>query len=255
MKKLTVIFTLITLIITLGFLSQTIFLPEAKAAAAVPQPVSCPYANCQELEAAILSATVRVHLQVWRILPDESGYDLDESIGHATLRDGRYLVTHNHYALLEHAGMPDTAISVALYDHTGRYLFSSPLTDYRISQAGAETLVLEMKNDFHRDQLAAAITSASFAGYRSLKLRQGTAVAQVDWDGRVSRVDWTAVEEVITRDGLPRLLLSDGITGGGSGGGVFWNGVHIANNWQSHERLDAQGNILFATSLAPLNDF
>ena len=51
--------------------------------------------------------------------------------------------------------MRDTHISVILYDHTGRYLFSSPLTDYRISQAGAETLVLEMKNDFHRYQLAA----------------------------------------------------------------------------------------------------
>ena len=79
------------------------------------------------------------------------------------------------------------------------------------------------------------------------------AVAQVDWDGNESRVEWTTIEEIITEDGVPRLLLNNGVTRGSSGGGVFWNGKHIANNWKTIEHLDSGGNIVYLTSVAPLN--
>jgi hypothetical protein len=256
MKKFTTIFIPILLIILIGLMSQIGLVPEVKASADPLRPASCPIENCQQMQADILSSTIRIHLQVWRVKPDESGYDLDESIGHATLRNDRYLVTHNHYGLLEQTDLPGTAISVVIYDSNGQYLFSSPLTDYVLSREGEETLVFEMKNDYDRNQLAmVGVISAEFADWRSLRLQPGMEVAQVDWNGSVSRVDWVTVEEIITEEGVPRLLLSDGITRGSSGGGIFWNGIHVANNWKSLEHLDGADNIIYTNSVAPLNDY
>jgi len=58
----------------------------------------------------------------------------------------------------------------------------------------------------------------------------GLEVAQLDWDGRTARVDWVRVDRVLG-DGEGTILVLDScIKVGASGGGVFWNGVHIANN-------------------------
>lgn len=150
--------------------------------------------------------------------------------------------------------MPDTAISVVIYDSSGKYLFSAPLTDFEVSLEADETRNFEMKYEYDQDLMAAAgITSAEFKDWRSLELQPQMEVAQIDWDGSATRVDWTTIEEVITSDGVPRVVLSEGVTIGGSGGGVFLNGVHIANNWQSVDHLDGAGNLLYATSVAPLN--
>lgn len=256
MKKLAILI----LLTSFGFLSslmpQIWFASEVAHNEALTQPAACGLDNCAQVEADILRSTLRLHLQVWRVKADESGYDVDESIGHATLRDGRYLVTHNHYALLEQAGLPDNSISVALFDSNGRYLFSLPLIDFNVTLEADETLVFEMKSDYMVAQLAAAgIQSATFADWRSLQLQAGMQVAQVDWDGLVSRVDWPTVVEVITEEDVPRLVLDDGVTVGSSGGGIFWNGVHIANTWRMIEYLDSAGNITNATSVAPLNEY
>lgn len=255
MKK-TIVFSSLTLIfIVIGLLHQIWFVPEMKANAVLPKLVTCHSETCTQMAADILRSTVRLHLTVWQVKPDESGYDWESVISHATLRDGRFLVTHNHYAPLEQTSLADVAISMSVYNSTGQFLFSAPLTDFEVTEEADETLVFEIKNDYIMEQLAASgITSAKFKDWPSLQLQPGMEVAQVDWNGRVSRVDWTTIDKIITEERIPRLVLNDGVTKGSSGGGIFWNGIHIANNWLSLERMDDAGNV-HAISVAPLNGY
>lgn len=200
----------------------------------------------------ILRSTVRVHLQAWRMVEDESGFYLDESIGHATLRDDNVLVTHNHYPLLEEQ---DLVISVAFFATDGRPLFFAPLRDFEIRQAGPETLHFVLKHDFLAQKLdESGIIPAQFADWQDLNLQPGSTVAQIDWDGKTSRVDWISIEQVIDSDGVPRLVVDDGVMQGASGGGLFVDGRHIANNWQSIERLDGAGNLVYSTGVAAFNE-
>ena len=62
-----------------------------------------------------------------------------------------------------------------------------------------------------------------------------------------------AQEQVFLDNGVPRLVLADGVLPGASGGGIFFEGVHVANNWQLHERLGTDGALLQATTTAALN--
>lgn len=254
MKKLSLFVSIVIVISIMSLYAKLNSVPQSHAYDGSQKEVVCRSEACAQVEAAVLRSTVRIHLQAWRMKADESGFELEESLGHATLRNGRTLVSHNHFEILEQVDVPDTAISVVIYDSSGRYLFSSPLTDFAMSLEGDETRVFEMKYEYDQLQMAGAgIVSAQFDDWHSLDLKPGMAVAQIDWDGTATRVDWTVIEEVITGDGLPRVILSEGVTRGGSGGGVFLNGIHIANNWQSIERLDGEGNVVYATSVAPLN--
>jgi hypothetical protein len=58
---------------------------------------------------------------------------------------------------------------------------------------------------------------------------------------------------VITVDDVPRLILSSQLLKGASGGGVFWNGNHIAINWQAVRFLTEDGEVLEQFSTVVLN--
>ena len=60
-----------------------------------------------------------------------------------------------------------------------------------------------------------------------------TEVAQVNWDGSKTLINWTRVNKPRTEDGVQVIELNNYARSGSSGGGVFWNGNHIANNWSS----------------------
>lgn len=78
-------------------------------------------------------------------------------------------------------------------------------------------------------------------------------VAQVGWAGMTARVDWVKVQEVILDDGAPRLVLDDGVSPGASGGGIFYNGVHVANNWRLQETIETTGSAVEAVTAVTLN--
>ncbi len=78
-------------------------------------------------------------------------------------------------------------------------------------------------------------------------------VAQIDWDGRTTRVDWVPVREVTLESGVPRLKLDDGAMVGASGGGIFFQGQHIANNWRVEEQIDASGAVVGQFTTVALN--
>jgi hypothetical protein len=95
--------------------------------------------------------------------------------------------------------------------------------------------------------------SAEFKDWGSLTLEAGMEVAQIDWDGATTRVDWTTIQEVKLEDGAPRLVLEDGAIPGASGGGIFLNGFHVANNWRIEEQVDASGAVVDTVTTVALN--
>lgn len=249
MRKTTVLPLSIIAILAAFFLGT-----HFPARIASAEPIECPTAECLEQEADILQATVRIHIEAWRINEDETDFEIDETMGHATLVAGRYLVTHNHFELLNEAETEGSSIRVVLYNSCGNEVLFAPLRDFNVHAAGEQTLVFEMKLDSMAERLEeAGIRSAETGAWEELGIRPGDIVAQVSWDGRETGVQWTTVEQVVTGDGVPRLLLANGVERGSSGGGVFRNGVHIANNWEMIQHVDANGGLVYTTGVASLN--
>ncbi len=234
--------------------------PAAVAAADSTDLVSCSEpselnaAACREMEEQILNSTVRITIESWVVAPDEGGYDIDHSVGHATVMDGRYLVTHNHFSV----PLPDELAEgaeaygvVYLYDIRGRRLFKGPLSDFEMAVEAGETLVFAHKEAGFFEALG--LRSAEFESWTSLSLESGMEVAQVDWDGETTRVDWVQVKELIIEAGAPRLILADGVLPGASGGGIFWQGIHVANNWLLQGVVSETGAITDAVTTVALN--
>jgi hypothetical protein len=211
--------------------------------------------ECSDLEEQILAATVRIELVSWSVLSDEAGYDIDSQIGHATVKDGSYLVTHNHFgrhlSLRDRDAEPIGYVVVRLFDSSGEMRFEGSLSDFELMREDPETLVIAPKEDGLLQKLGFA--SAEFEDWLSVPLEAGMEVAQVDWDGAKTRVDWTLVQEVNVEDGVPRLVLDDSVAPGASGGGIFWRGVHIANNWAMVQQFEGSGALIDIITKAALN--
>jgi hypothetical protein len=209
----------------------------------------------QAIEEQILASTVRVVIQNWIVDENEAGYTIDQSVGHATIMSGSKLVTHNHFSLPLSIRQPDAGTEawglVKLLDATGRQLFQAPLSEFRLAWEDQETLVFAYKDERQFDALG--LRPAEFVDWSSLPLEVGMEVAQIDWDETTTRVDWTTVEEVILDDGAPMLVLEDGVTIGASGGGIFWQGKHIANNWRLRQMVDGSDNVVGAVTTVALN--
>jgi hypothetical protein len=97
------------------------------------------------------------------------------------------------------------------------------------------------------------VPSAPFRNSHEIAIQPGSEVAQINWDDQITYIDWVKVQEVITHDGLPRLVLANPINNGSSGGGVLWNGAHIANNWMRVAQRDEGGTETYQYSIAALN--
>ena len=102
------------------------------------------------------------------------------------------------------------------------------------------------------------VPSAEFKAWDSLSLQPGMEVAQVDWDGSTAAVNWVKINSIRVVEGVPALELASFVAQGASGGGVFWNGYHIANNWsratelaQNSEAIIRQYSVAALDSLTP----
>jgi hypothetical protein len=190
---------------------------------------------CRQMEARLLDTTVRVVVQSWQVNPAESGYRVQESVGYATVQDGRYLVTHNHFSMLCTPQLApataETFTRLIFYDADGEFILAAPLTNFAVAVEATETLVIEMKDESNRKAFASqGVTSAHFEANHFF-LVPGTEVAQVDWNGAKASINWVLIQKVVTATDAPYLLLGNGVIAGASGGGVFWNGSHVATNW------------------------
>ena len=199
-------------------------------------PIPSNVVNCQKIEQEILDSTVRLLMYTPIMYVEGSGVQIVNSNGHATVKEGRYLVSHNHYseevmALLQQ-GDPENLLTINVIDADGDIILRVPAQTVSVPVADRESIVLDFGV---KDGLgvfeALGLPSAQFRESSFSTVQPGMEVAQIDWDGWSSHLVWTTIEAVTTVSDTPIVKLSSCIRSGASGGGLFWQGVHIGNNW------------------------
>jgi hypothetical protein len=220
------------------------------------EPTPDTVGRCQELEGRILDSTVRIEWDVWVSKNNGDGYLRADTIGHATVKEGRYLVTHNHGGILQPDAKNNEWNRISVFTANGLLVWArAPLYTISIAAEDAETLVLDF-GDYGDQGLFAlmGLSSAEFKDWDALPLQPGMEVAQLTWDGETASVDWVTIDAIVTDNGTPRLELDSTVPVGTSGGGVFWNGYHIANTWsQRTAQYVSDGTVARRYSVAALN--
>ena len=236
---------------------RPMFSPESSADdLSCVDPVPSIREQCEHYEQQILAAVVRLEVRAPSL---EDPSLLTGSGGHGTIIGGRFIVVHNHFAV-DLSIFADEAqrerASLDLYGANGYLLLRDvrpPL--FEIVVEDQETLVLDFGTngegegffDWYR------VPSAPLRNSQEITIQSGSEVAQVNWDGQITYIDWVKVKEVITHDGVPTLVLENPINQGSSGGGIFWNGTHIANNWLTVGHMNEAGKETYQYSIAALN--
>jgi hypothetical protein len=200
---------------------------------------------CTEIENQILAATIRIELHTWATF---GGYTKDITTkSHATILDGKYLLTHNHYKYslteqVEAYGQVEGYTGISLRTTSGALLIeNAPLNSFSIAYENPQTLVLAfLAGDGIGIFQNAGLPSARFADEDSISLEEGTELAQIDWDGETAHIDWVRVDSLSLNIEIPQLQVNNYPKKGCSGGGVFWNGIHIGNNWGKNLEMDPE---------------
>lgn len=210
----------------------------------------------EELAARILAATVRLELRFWEHEYGKFARQLDGFVSHGTIKDGRYLVTHNHFGpALERRRLAGQTATVTVYTASGEALLRDfPFEAVEIAYTDGGTMVLDF-GAYGKQGVFAIIglPSAEFEAWYRLPLQPGTEVAQIDWNGTVTHVDWTYVEAIDIEGETPTLQLPNFVRPGASGGGIFWQGRHVGNNWYRATELNGQAEVTRRYSRAALN--
>lgn len=213
--------------------------------------------RCEELEQQFLASTVRLEWHLWIMNDDDNRYsNVKRSVGHATIKEGRYLVTHNHPGMLRSDLENGQYITASVFSANGEPIWLEvPLSLLSIVVEEPGTLVIEFGNYVGRGPfVTTGLASADFITWESLPLQPGMEVAQVGWDGATAYIDWVMINEVMIESGSPRIELANFVTPGTSGGGIFWNGYHIANTWYQATELDPKSEVVLRQySVAALN--
>ncbi|MCA9933286.1 MAG: hypothetical protein KC415_05150 [Anaerolineales bacterium] len=117
-----------------------------------------------------------------------------------------------------------------------------------------ETLVLDFRETGEVLFKAYGVQSMPVATVTNTHLQAGMEVAQINWDGVHTWVEWVRIERIIVEQGVTQIVLNRGVKKGASGGGVFWNGQHIGNNWTtSRVRSAVDGEVIATFSVAAFN--
>lgn len=218
---------------------------QATPSCANPTPDVAP--ACDEATRRILASTVRVEFH------GPSG-----GIGHATVIGGRYLVTHNHYPITAAAlnnGGENLVTAVSVFKANGDViLLKAPLAYFTVVREEPEMLVLDFQvygGVGFFDSLG--VPSAEWQDGSAALLASGSEVAQINWDGATAHVDWVQVTAFRPEAGVATIELANFVEQGASGGGVFYNGIHIGNNWtRQTDRLES-GELVREYSVVALN--
>jgi hypothetical protein len=217
------------------------------------EPTSPEEDSCDMKVRRMLATVVRYEFFV----PEKAGSDrLISALGHGTVKDGRYLVVHNHFGVdlaRFESGIQDALLS--MHNGIGDLFLWDENARLSIVLEETEALVLDfgLDSDGRGFFESKSIQSAAFDTWQNTELEIGQSVAQVFWDGQRSGIAWTSIEEVIVNDGTPRIVLANPLLHGASGGGVFMNGAHIGVNWESGKHLDETGAVIEEFSTAALN--
>ena len=214
---------------------------------------------CDDIEVQILRATVHIVLHTWGPLNGQQQQTRYNS--HATILAGKYLLTHNHYKYslreqVEPFGQQNGYTGISLFGYGDRLILeNAPLHSFHIVYQDAETFVLSFEDENGRGLFESKnLASADFTDLDLISLEAGDELAQVDWDGEQTHVDWVRADNVVLSYHTPYLEVGNFIRKGSSGGGVFLNGVHIGNNWLRDTKTDQKtGEVIGWNSTIALN--
>ena len=218
---------------------------------------------CQEQVAQILNATVRIELEYWsegQIIAETGStqYEVAEATSHATLINKRYLITHNHFPISPRELKEDASgprLRLSLYTIQGEAILrGASLRNFDVVAEWPETLVLDFRESGEVLFKAFGVRSMPMATTAVTHLPAGTEVAQINWDGATTWVEWVRIERITAEQDVTQIILSSSVRKGASGGGVFWNGQHIGNNWTTNEvRNSVNGEVIDTYSVAAVN--
>lgn len=210
----------------------------------------------QPVEQLMLNATVRLAAETWLVNEGEYGYTILRSEGHGTVVNGRFLITHNHHTIplsLSETGFdPDIYTRLFIFNPAGDLINILPLTDFQIALREPQTLLLTyvgQKSDLPFGTVGLIVEQLGTAG----GLQPGDEVAQINWDGKITSVEWTQVTAVHLQHDPPCLELAHETQLGASGGAIFWEGKHIGNNWLKGIKVSGQTGQSCQYSKAILN--
>ena len=209
-------------------------IPEQVISCANPIPGR--EAVCRAMEQKILDSTVRIYMYTTLIPVEGICCRVITANGYATVKDGRYLITHNHFnetlfPILQQ-GDPKGLVYINVINTAGEVLLTVPAQAVVLLVSDHQSLVLDFGLKDGRGVFESlGLSSASFKAPSFTDLQPGMEVAQIDWDGLSSHIQWTTIESVEIVNETPVVKLSSCIRSGASGGGLFRHGVHIGNNW------------------------
>ena len=228
------------------------------------RPLPWNKAHCKEMEQKILDATVRIVFH--GSIEIEDGYDVIQikgTVSHATVRDGRYLLTHNHFGIPlsrlqiynRYANRSFTGVSVYRLDGTA-VLDHAPLDVFTVVREKGETVLLDFGTIAEEGYFEhVGVASAEVAQVDTARLTPDTEVALIDWDEQSrTRVVWARIQTVYQERGLSLMQIDHFIGMGASGGGVFLHNQHIGNNWARIIETDQNtGSVSQQFSIVALN--
>ncbi len=149
---------LITILAALILITSAFAISDSRVSVAAGEPQTIESAPApltgatrSQLEEQILASTVRIEMQGWNKIGPTLQPITKGGKSHATVIDGRYLVTHNHfgYDLTTQVHPEDegyTGITLRKADGT-LLLDNAPLTAFTIVHEDLETLVLEFVDE------------------------------------------------------------------------------------------------------------
>ena len=224
--------------------SQSVEVANNQPELSCANPAPAMLAACQAMEREILDSTVRLLMFTPLIHVEGFGVRIVNSMGHATIMNGRYLVTHNHYdetlmPMLQQ-GDPENLITINIFSTNGEIISQVPGQTLSVLVVDQETVVFDFgEKDGAAFFTALGLPSAKFTAQPSVIFEAGMEVAQIDWDGTSSHVDWVSIDAINTGSETPIINISNCMMKGASGGGVFWQGQHIGNNWSRTDKCDS----------------
>ncbi|MCL4872360.1 MAG: RHS repeat-associated core domain-containing protein, partial [Anaerolineae bacterium] len=199
----------------------------------LPPSSPTPPATPNPIEQQILDATVMILIEYQGDTQCPIGSSRTCTIPyHATVMNDHTLLSHNHFRAFD-LNLPIHRIH--LYDAYGN---SIPVNGQILQRYADETSTLTFNQGTFSNQ-----TAAIFGDVVSSGVQVGDKVVVITWDGTnvgSTYAVWANITTIADENGIPSFAIDIKLPGGASGGGIYFNGVHIANNWKTH--LDLTGS-------------